>query len=62
MPEEARWRCEYHRWLPVKVAGTLGAVVVGAVLVSLGVRRLKNQPSRMALVPAPGGLAIHARF
>jgi hypothetical protein len=65
LPEDARLRGEYHRWLPVTVATTIAstsAVVVGAVLVSLGVRRLKNQPSRAALVPTPGGLAIHARF
>lgn len=62
---EARLRAEYRSWLPMTVSTTIAAssaLVVGAVLVSLGVRKLRESPSRTALVPFPGGLAIHARF
>lgn len=63
--DQERLQGEYRRWLPLTlttaIAGT-SAVVVGAVLVSLGVRRWKTGPSQTALIPAPGGLAIHARF
>jgi hypothetical protein len=62
---QASLRREFDRWLPVTVgtaiAGTT-AVIVGAVLVRVGVRRMKQDPSRAALVPVPGGLAIRARF
>lgn len=62
---EARLRAEYRSWLPMTISTTIAAssaLVVGAVLVGLGVRKLKANPSRTALVPIPGGLAIHARF
>lgn len=63
--EQERLEGEYRRWLPLTlttaIAGT-SAVVVGAVLVSLGVRRWKTGPSQTAVIPTPGGLAIHARF
>lgn len=58
-------RREYDRWLPVAVStavvGTT-AVLIGAVLTRVGVRRMRQGPARTALVPVPGGLAIHARF
>lgn len=38
------------------------AVIVGAVLSGIGGRRLARQGSRTALLPAPGGLALSARF
>jgi hypothetical protein len=37
-------------------------VVVAAVLLSVGGRRMARTASRTALVPVPGGLAFHARF
>jgi hypothetical protein len=37
-------------------------VLVAAVLVSVGGRRMARAASRTALVPAPGGLVFHARF
>ena len=37
-------------------------VIVAAVLVSVGGRRMARAASRTALVPAPGGLVFHARF
>lgn len=58
-------RRQFDRWLPVTVsAAVVGAtaVIVGAILVRVGVRKMKQEPSRAALVPVHGGLAIHARF
>lgn len=65
LAQEAALRHDHARWLPVTVttaalSGT--AVVVGAVLVAIGKRRAAAVTSRAALLPAPGGLAIHARF
>ncbi len=37
-------------------------VLVAAVLVSVGGRRMARAASRTALVPAPGGVVFHARF
>ena len=37
-------------------------LIVGAVLVGVGARRLARVASRAALLPMPGGLAIHTRF
>ena len=37
-------------------------VVLAAVLAGLGGRRMARAASRTALVPVPGGLALHARF
>ena len=37
-------------------------LIVGAVLVSVGARRLARVASRAALLPMPGGLAFRARF
>ena len=37
-------------------------LIVGAVLVSVGARRLARVASRAALLPMPGGLAFHTRF
>lgn len=62
---DARLREERGRWVPVAAGATIAAtmaVIVGAVLVHLGVRRAKASSPRTSLVPAPGGLAIHARF
>lgn len=65
MAAQAELRRQFDRWLPVAVStavvGTT-AVLVGAVLVRVGVRRMRQGPVRTALVPVPGGLAIHARF
>lgn len=56
---------DFNRWMPVTIgtaiAGTT-AVIAGAVMLRVGIRRLKQGPVRAALVPVPGGLAIHARF
>ena len=63
LAEQTQLRNTFHRWAPVTVGTAIAgsaAVIVGAVLVRIGVRRL--QPSRTAVVPVPGGLAIHARF
>jgi hypothetical protein len=61
---QASLRRDFDRWLPVTVStavvGTT-ALIVGAVLVRMGVRRMRD-PLRAALVPVPNGLAIHARF
>ena len=37
-------------------------IVLAAVLAGVGGRRMARAASRTALVPAPGGLALHARF
>jgi len=37
-------------------------LIVGAVLLGVGARRLARVASRAALLPMPGGLAFHARF
>ena len=63
LAEQTQLRNTFHRWVPVTIGTTIAgsaAVIVGAVLVRIGVRRM--QPSRTAVVPVPGGLAIHARF
>lgn len=61
---QASLRREFDRWLPVTVStavvGTT-ALIVGAVLVRMGVRKMRD-PLRAALVPVPNGIAIHARF
>ncbi len=65
LAQEDALRRDHARWLPVTVttaalSGT--AAVVGAVLVAIGKRRAAAFTSRAALLPIPGGLAIHARF
>jgi hypothetical protein len=63
LAEQTQLRNTFHRWVPVTIGTAIAgsaAVIVGAVLVRIGVRRV--QPSRTAVVPVPGGLAIHARF
>lgn len=63
LAEQTQLRSTYHRWVPVTIGTAIAgsvAVIVGAVLVQIGVRRM--QPSRTAVVPVAGGLAIHARF
>ena len=37
-------------------------LVIAAVLVTVGARRMARAASRTALIPAPGGLVFHARF
>jgi hypothetical protein len=37
-------------------------IVLAAVLAGIGGRRMARAASRTALVPVPGGLALHARF
>lgn len=62
---ESQIHRDFNRWVPVTIgtaiAGTT-AVIAGAVMLRVGIRRLKQGPVRTALVPVPGGLAIHARF
>lgn len=63
LAEQTQLRNTFHRWVPVTIGTAIAgsaAVIVGAVLVRIGVRRM--QPSHTAVVPVPGGLAIHARF
>lgn len=47
--------------LALGVAGG-ATIVLAAVLAGLGGRRMARAASRTALVPVPGGLALHARF
>jgi len=47
--------------LTLALAGGV-SVVVAAVLLAVGGRRMARAPSRTAFVPVPGGLALHARF
>ena len=42
--------------------GAGASVLVAVVLTSVGGRRMARAASRTALVPFPGGLALHARF
>ena len=63
LAQDAALRDDYRRQLPSAVALVVasgGLLVVGAVLTGLGGRRMTR--SRLALAPAPGGLALHARF
>lgn len=56
---------DYRRMGPQTLALALAAgttVVVAAVLLGVGGRRMARSTSRAALVPVPGGLAFHARF
>lgn len=62
---EERLRSDLDRWVPVTVGTAIAggtALIVGAVLVHVGLRRARGTPLRTSLVPVPGGLAIHARF
>lgn len=49
------------RTLALALAGG-AAVLVAAVLASIGGRRIARTASRTALAPAPGGIVFHARF
>ena len=49
------------RVLALALAGG-ATVIVAAILVSVGGRRMARAASRAALAPAPGGLVFHARF
>jgi hypothetical protein len=56
---------DYHRLQgPMLATAVIGgsALVVGAVLTSVGAKRLSRATSRAALLPAPGGLVLRARF
>jgi hypothetical protein len=56
---------DYRRMGPQTLALALAGgatVVVAAVLLGVGGRRMARAASRTALVPVPGGLAFHARF
>jgi len=56
---------DYRRMGPQTIALALAGgatVVVAAVLLGVGGRRIARTASRTALVPVPGGLAFHARF
>lgn len=56
---------DYRRLGPPTLALALAggaSVVVAAVLLAVGGRRMSRAPSRTALIPVPGGLALHTRF
>lgn len=56
---------EYDRLrVPMVTTAVIGAstVIVGAVLVGVGAKRLARLTSRTAILPMPGGVAIRARF
>lgn len=56
---------DYRRIGPQTLALALAAgttVMVAAVLLGVGGRRMARATSRAALLPVPGGLAFHARF
>ena len=58
-------RQEYRTMAPPTLVLALAggaSFIVGAVLVGVGGRRMARAASRTALLPAPGGLAFHARF
>ena len=56
---------EYDRLrIPTITTAVIGAstVIVGAVLVGVGAKRLARLTSRTAILPMPGGVAFRARF
>jgi len=56
---------DYRRLGPPTLALALAggaSVVVAAVLLAVGGRRMSRAPSRTALIPVPGGVALHTRF
>lgn len=62
---DAALASDYRRLrAPTLVMALVGGstLIVGAVLVGVGARRLARVASRAALLPIPGGLALHARF
>ncbi|MCY0989521.1 hypothetical protein OV203_20440 [Nannocystis sp. ILAH1] len=62
---DAVLRAEYQKQgnltLGTAIAGG-AAMVVGAVLLGVGARRLARKNSQAALLPVPGGLVLRARF
>jgi hypothetical protein len=65
LAQDAALRREYERLAPQTLAFALAggaSMVVGAVLLGVGGRRMTRKPSQTALVPVPGGLAFRARF
>lgn len=55
------YRAMWPQTLALAVAGGT-TIVVAAVLAGVGGRRLAHTATRAALIPIPGGLALHARF
>lgn len=55
------YRAMWPQTLALAVAGGT-TIIVAAVLAGVGGRRLARTATRTALVPVPGGLALHARF
>ena len=56
---------DYQRLRAPMVATAIvggSALVVGAVLVGVGAKRLARVADRAALLPTPGGIVLHARF
>ncbi|WP_143140803.1 hypothetical protein [Nannocystis exedens] len=65
LAEDAALRHDYRRLGPPTLALALvggTSVVVGAVLLGVGARRMARTASRTAIVPVPGGVAFRARF
>lgn len=65
LAEDAALMQEYRRLGPPTLALALAGgstLVVSAVLLGVGGRRMARAASRTALVPVPGGLAFRARF
>ena len=65
LARDAALRQEYRTMAPPTLVLALAggaSFIVGAVLVGVGGRRMARAASRTALLPAPGGLAFHARF
>lgn len=65
LAKDAALQQDYRRWGPptlvlALVGGT--TLVVSAVLLGVGSRRMLKAASQTALMPVPGGLAFHARF
>lgn len=65
LAQDATLRHDYRRLGPPTLALALAggaSVVVGAVLLGVGGRRMARAPSQTALIPVPGGVAFRARF
>jgi hypothetical protein len=65
LAQDATLRHDYRRLGPPTLALALAggaSVVVGAVLLAVGGRRMARAPSQTALIPVPGGVAFRARF
>lgn len=65
LAKDAALQNDYRRWGPPTLALALTGgttLIVSAVLLGVGGHRMRKAASQTALVPVPGGLAIHARF